>query len=94
MTEAAVEGLELSPTVPEGLPASAETVYELLAIEGPLTHKEIVQLSGIPARTVRFAVARLKEEGHVGERLNLMDSRQQFFFLEDEDTSASRRRAL
>lgn len=94
MTEATVDGLELSPTVPDELPPSAETVYELLAIEGPLTHKEIVQLSGIPARTVRFAVSRLQEEGHVGERLNLMDSRQQFFFLEDEEENATRRKAL
>lgn len=89
-----MDGLSLAPDVPEGLPPSAETVYELLALEGPMTHRELCDAADMPPRTVRFAVSRLKEEGHVGKRLNLMDSRQQFFFLTDEDEGGSTRRAL
>jgi DNA-binding MarR family transcriptional regulator len=91
VTETSLDGLELSPDVPEGLPGSARTVYELLALEGPLTHREIVELSDLPPRTVRFAVSRLQDEDHVGTRLNLADSRQRFFFLTDEETDHSRR---
>lgn len=78
--------LELT-TVPEGLPPSAKTLYETLALEGPLTHKELVEITGMPPRTVRYAISRLQDGDHVGQRLNLMDSRQQFFFLQEEDAS-------
>lgn len=93
MSEAAIEtpGPPLAPSLPEDLPSSARQIYKLLAIEGPLTHKELVELSGMPARTVRYAVSRLKEDDHVGERRNLMDCRQRFFFIDggsDEDDSA------
>lgn len=76
--------LELS-TVPEDLPPSAQTLYETLALEGPLTHKELVEITGMPPRTIRYAISRLQETNHVSKRLNLMDSRQQFFFLQGDD---------
>lgn len=74
-------------TVPKDLPPSAQTLYETLALEGPLTHKELVEITGMPPRTIRYAISRLQEANHVSKRLNLMDSRQQFFFLQDDDAS-------
>lgn len=84
MSEAAIPSTEpqLAPSLPEGLPPSAREIYQILAIEGPLTHKELVEISEMPARTVRYAVSRLKEGDHVGERCNLMDCRQRFFFID------------
>lgn len=83
-----MQGMPLGcSTVPDNVPPSAKTLYETLALEGPLTHKELVEITGMPPRTVRYAIARLQEDGHVSKRLNLMDSRQQFFFLDDDDGS-------
>lgn len=63
------------------LPRSAITVLGVLATRGPLTHKDIVASSPIPARTVRFALRRLREEGRVLERPNFRDSRQSYYVL-------------
>jgi DNA-binding transcriptional regulator GbsR (MarR family) len=76
----------LTPGLPEGLPPSAEEVFELLALEGPMTHRELVEYAEMPARTVRYAVRRLKEADCVGERVNLKDCRQRFFFVKREES--------
>lgn len=83
VTEAAtqVPDPRIAADPPEDVPPSAQTVYRILAVEGPLTHKEIVEISEMPPRTVRYAVSRLKEAGYLGERCNLMDCRQCFFFI-------------
>lgn len=86
---AADPGPALTPSPPEGLPPSAEDVYELLALEGPLTHRELVEYSDMPARTVRYAVRRLKEADCLGERVNLKDCRQRFFFVKREESTES-----
>lgn len=88
MSEAALEtGPPLTPSPPEGLPPSAEDVFELLALEGPLTHRELVEYTDMPARTVRYAVRRLKEADCLGERVNLKDCRQRFFFVKREEST-------
>lgn len=61
------------------LPPSALVVLDLLAARGPLTHKQLVEAAPIPARTVRFALSRLKEAGHVEERHSFRDSRQSYY---------------
>lgn len=71
--------MDLAP--PSGLPASARQVYTTLAERGPLTHKDLVRATGMPARTVRYAVGRLKEAGVLGARCNLNDCRQCYFFV-------------
>lgn len=65
------------------MPPSARTVYEVLQTQGPLTHKALVDEAGIPGRTVRYAVRRLRDAGLLGARCNLMDCRQCFFFVQD-----------
>lgn len=62
------------------LPASAQTVFRLLQQRGPLTHKDLLAESGLPGRTVRWAVTRLKDEGLIRSRYNLRDSRQSLYF--------------
>lgn len=63
------------------LPASAVTLLGILASRGPSTHKQLVDAAPIPARTVRFALQRLKEEGRVLERPSFRDSRQSYYLL-------------
>lgn len=63
------------------LPRSAIAVLGLLATRGPLTHKDLVTNATIPARTVRFALRRLQNEGRVIERPSLRDSRQSYYIL-------------
>lgn len=64
-----------------GLPPSARTVFETLARDGPLTHKDLLAATGMPGRTVRYAVSRLKDAGVIDARCNLMDCRQCYFFV-------------
>lgn len=67
--------------LPGGLPPSARQVFDALAVQGPLTHKDLLRVTGMPSRTVRYAVGRLKEAGVIGARCNLMDCRQCYFFV-------------
>ena len=70
-----------APEALHGLPPSARQVFDALASRGPLTHRDLVATTGMPARTVRYAVGRLKEAGVIGARCNLMDCRQCYFFV-------------
>lgn len=63
------------------LPPSAVTILGLLASRGPLTHKDLVAAAPIPARTVRFALTRLRDAGRVVERPNFRDSRQSYYVV-------------
>ena len=69
------------------LPPSAVAVLGLLATRGPLTHKDLVASAPIPPRTVRFALARLRREGRIVERLSLRDSRQSYYSLATGDVA-------
>jgi transcription initiation factor IIE alpha subunit len=61
------------------LPPSALVVLQVLETRGPLTHKQLVEATPIPARTVRFALTRLLEHGSVEERPSFRDSRQSYY---------------
>ncbi len=67
----------------EELPPSARTVYSVLNDTGPMTHKDLLTEMEMPGRTIRYAVKRLKDAGIIGERCNLMDCRQCFFYVQD-----------
>lgn len=69
------------------LPPSAVTLLGLLASRGPSTHKDLVDAAPLPARTVRFALARLKEAGRVLERPSFRDSRQSYYVLATGDVA-------
>jgi DNA-binding MarR family transcriptional regulator len=53
----------------------------LLESESLLTQKEIVTKTYLPARTVRYALNRLKEENLLLERFSFRDARQSLYSL-------------
>ncbi|MGB0653268.1 MAG: winged helix-turn-helix domain-containing protein [Thermoplasmatota archaeon] len=64
------------------LPPSAQKVFEAVRDQGPLTNQELQEATAMPARTVRYAVKRLKEEGLVDTRCSLRDCRTCYFFVD------------
>lgn len=62
------------------LPPSAERVLEILRLNGPLTHRDLVAATGLPPRTLRYALARLRSMERVGWRWSLRDARQRLYF--------------
>ena len=80
------------------LPESAQRVFGAVRHEGPLTHAGLRHRTGLPPRTIRFAVRRLRDEGLVDARSSLRDCRTCYFFVsrehvEDEAIEEARRRA-
>lgn len=59
-------------------------MYGVLTETGPLTQKDLLRQTGMPERTVRYALGRLKEAGMVGARCSLIDCRQCFFYVSDQ----------
>jgi DNA-binding MarR family transcriptional regulator len=53
----------------------------LLESESLLTQKEIITKTYLPARTVRYALNRLKEENLLQERFSFRDARQSLYSL-------------
>jgi len=49
----------------EGLPPSVKLVYKVLEYEGPLTYKELIDKSGLPTRTARYALKILLDRGMI-----------------------------
>ncbi|MCJ2563038.1 MAG: MarR family transcriptional regulator [Thermoplasmata archaeon] len=60
----------------EGMPPSAKLVYRVLLYNGPMTHKELREETGLGPRTLRFALSKLKNSDVVVERIRLEDARQ------------------
>ena len=65
------------------VPISGKKLMAILGEKGPLTQKELIQASDIPARTARYALKRLIEMGLIIKRSNLADMRSVFYFLAD-----------
>ncbi len=63
----------------DNLPPSAKLVFKILEYSGLLTQKEIVRESYLPARTVRYALNRLKKENILEERFYFKDARQSLY---------------
>ncbi|HVP94963.1 MAG TPA: winged helix-turn-helix transcriptional regulator [Methanoregulaceae archaeon] len=51
----------------------------MLETEGQLTQKSIIEKTQLPARTVRYALRRLKNENVLVERLYFTDARQSLY---------------
>ena len=64
----------------DDLPPSAERVLDVLAHDGPLTHKDLVAATGLPPRTLRYALLQLRGTGRVVWRWSLRDARQRLYF--------------
>ena len=63
------------------LPPSARQVFQLLASEEPLTQKEIISRTDLPARTVRYALESLRGEEMLKECFCFRDARQSLYCL-------------
>lgn len=63
------------------MPLSAQRVFAACEAAGPLTAAQLRERTGMPARTVRYAVQRLREEGVMDTRCSLRDCRTCFFFV-------------
>lgn len=82
----------------EALPESARRVFEALKQRGPLTHNELREATTLPARTIRFAVKRLKDQQLVASLSSLRDCRKCYFYVDrrcvsDEALAAARESA-
>ena len=63
------------------LPPSAKLVYKVLEDGGQRTQKDLIRDTLLPSRTVRYAIARLKEEQFLVERHHFGDARQSLYGL-------------
>jgi hypothetical protein len=75
------ESVQVDPVRYGHLPDSARTVFEAVKMDGPLTHADLRERTGLPPRTIRFAVKRLKEEEFLDTRCSLRDCRTCYFFV-------------
>jgi DNA-binding MarR family transcriptional regulator len=66
------------------LPPSAKLVIKVLESGSLLTQKEIINKTYLPARTVRYALTRLKEENLLLRRFYFLDARQSLYGLNPE----------
>lgn len=75
------------------LPPSAKRVLNVLETNGPLTHKDLISATGLPPRTLRFALAWLRSHERVDWRWSLRDARQRLYFVPRSDTVTASREA-
>lgn len=61
------------------LPPSAKLVFVVLEHEGKLTQKRLVEETRLSARTIRYALERLKNINAVSEQISFMDARQMLY---------------
>jgi predicted transcriptional regulator len=61
------------------LPPSSKAVLSLLEGGDPMTHKELVRMTNISPRTVRYAIRKLKEAQLIIEKFNFRDARQTIY---------------
>ncbi len=64
----------------KNFPLSAKFVFKILEYNGILTQKEIAGESGLPSRTVRYALNILDDEGLIEKRIH-RDARQTLYGL-------------
>ncbi|MCG3220385.1 MAG: winged helix-turn-helix transcriptional regulator [Candidatus Heimdallarchaeota archaeon] len=69
----------------EEIPVSGKKLLSILEKKGPLTQKQLIKASAIPARTARYALRRLIELGLIVKRSNLSDMRSVFYFIVNND---------
>lgn len=60
----------------KGMPASAKLIYRILAEEGNMTQKELIGVSILPERTVRYAINLLLKESLITYQPHFTDARQ------------------
>jgi len=84
MTDASSLSTPETPGELQELPPSAKLVAKTLEYEGDLTQAQLAEATLLPARTVRFALTKLEENGLVTSRISFIDARKQIYSLERE----------
>lgn len=72
------------------VPDAPESVHKVLCtLEGhePKTNKQLQEETGLPRRTLYTALRRLENEGLLRHRVNLRDTRQTYWFLDEESAA-------
>ena len=72
-----------TPHLLEKLPKSAQSLWTYLKEKGPETHRGLVQQTYMPPRTVRYALARLRDSGLLDEHPSFNDTRQSYYSARD-----------
>ncbi|MEI7433189.1 MAG: helix-turn-helix domain-containing protein [Methanomicrobiales archaeon] len=67
------------------LPPSSWIVLSLLSAGKAFTNKEIISLTGLSPRTVRYAIQKLRENRLIAEEWNFEDARQVRYRKDDPD---------
>lgn len=75
------EAVQVDPKIVDNLPGSARRVLDAVRERGPLTHNELGLATGLPPRTIRYAVRRLKDHGVLESLSSLKDCRTCYFFV-------------
>ncbi len=70
-----------------GAPDSVLKVLCTLEHHEPMTNKQLQEETGLPRRTLYSALRRLEDEGLLGHKISLRDTRQTYWYL-DEDSGA------
>lgn len=72
-----------APTTPlmTQLPPSCKLILKILQYEGPLTTKEIIYKSGLPVRTVNYALKILMNRDIIVKRTSSRDARQNIYMI-------------
>jgi DNA-binding MarR family transcriptional regulator len=70
------------------LPPSAKLVFVVLEHEGTLTQKQLVDETRLSARTVRYALRRLKDINAVSQQASLRDARRTMYTATHAPSSA------
>ncbi len=70
-------------------PPSVRAVLETLCQGAPLTMKGMQEQTGLGRRTLYTVIRRLRETGLLRERVNLQDTRQTFYWIDDRPTPDS-----
>ena len=63
------------------MPESSRRVLAVLAVSDNLSFTQLMQITGLSERTLRFALKRLKNEGIVYETLSFGDMRKRIIRL-------------
>lgn len=71
------------------LPPSSRAVLVLFKDGCGLTYKELVVRSGLPPRTVRYALKKLKDNGLIAEKFNFQDARQIIYLKRSQLTAVA-----
>jgi DNA-binding transcriptional ArsR family regulator len=69
------------------LPPSSWIVLSLLSAGKAFTNKEIISLTGLSPRTVRYAIQKLRENRLIAEEWNFEDARQVRYRKDEPDGS-------